>query len=74
MNRIEVEIRAVQKIQKIAESYFNEQISKEEFDRKIDSMVYDVFTELDLIPLREVFYRYKTVASKSWPDYDVVGM
>lgn len=74
MNRIEVEIRAIHKIQKIAESYFNKQISKEEFDRKIDSMVYDVFTELDLILLRETFYRYKTFASKSWSDYDVVGM
>ena len=75
MNRIEVEIKAIQKIQKTAELYFNEQISKEEFDRKIDSMVYDVFTELDLIPLRETFYRYKILASENWSNhYDIVGM
>lgn len=74
MNRIEVEVKAIQKIHKAAESYFNEKITKEVFDRKIDSAIYDALTELDMVPLREAFYRYKTFASKSWPDYDVVGM
>lgn len=74
MNRIEVETKALQKFQKVIEKYHNEEITKKEFDRKIDSIVYDVFTELDLIPLRETFYRYKTFASESWPNYDVVGM
>ena len=74
MNRIEVETKALQKFQKIIEEYHNEEITKEAFDRKIDSIVYDIFTELDLIPLRETFYRYKVHASESWPTYDVVGM
>lgn len=70
MNRIEVETKALQKFQKIVEEYYDEQITKKEFDRQIDSIVYDVFTELDLIPLRETFYRYKVHASESWPELD----
>ena len=74
MNRSEEEVKTMQKIHKAAESYFNEKITKEAFDRKIDSAIYDALTELDMVPLREVFYHYKTFASKSWLDYDVVGM
>lgn len=74
MNRIETEVKALQKFRKAVEEYFSDKITKKELDREIDSIVYDVFTELDLIPLRETFYRYKVHASESWPTYDVVGM
>lgn len=68
MNRIETEVKALQKFRKAVEEYSSDKITKKELDRKIDSIVYDVFTELDMIPLRETFYRYKTYASESWPD------
>lgn len=75
MNRIEIEAKALQKFQKIVNAHSSEEITKKELDRKIDCIVYEVFTELDLIPLRETFYRYKTFASESWPNgYDVIGM
>lgn len=68
MNRIEVETKALQRFRKIIEQYDNGELTKKNFDKQIDCIVYEVFTELDLIPLRETFYRYKIFASESWPD------
>ena len=50
------------------EQYDNGELTKKNFDKQIDCIVYEVFTELDLIPLRETFYRYKIFASESWPN------
>lgn len=75
MNRIEIEAQALQRFRKIIEQYDNGELTKKDFDRQIDCIVYEVFTALDLIPLRETFYRYKIFASESWPDnLGVVGM